>query len=87
MLLCIDYDITITDNRKLMYEWMSVATKLDYTIIICTLRCFEDENNEELKELSKKYKVYFTNREKKAVYLSRLSIYPDIWIDDTPQNI
>ena len=80
--ICMDYDDTYTKAPELMEMIISKSKALGYRIILCTMRC-EDEEDMYIASLRDKFDaVYFTSRMAKKPYLEMFNEYPDIWIDD-----
>ena len=84
MIICIDFDGTYTRMPELINSIIDKSKQLGYTVIVATMR-YETEVNPLLTELmSKVDKTYFTCREAKLMYLAKLGIEPDLWVDDNP---
>lgn len=82
---CFDYDGTITADRATMESIMSALAQAGWKVIVCTMRYDSpEERDSNLERLAITYPVYYSGREAKAIYLSKLGIHPTIWIDDTP---
>jgi len=85
-IIAIDYDQTYTDFKEICNYIIENSEKYSYKVIICTFR-YQEEINDELKNLEKEIEVYYTGRIAKQDFLSRKDIYPDLWIDDNPLYI
>jgi len=83
-IICIDYDKTYTVMPELINCIIDKSKELSYTVILATMR-YSEETCDELESLKNKLDgVYFTCREAKMLFLNKLDIYPDLWVDDNP---
>mgnify|MGYP001077490994 CR=1 FL=1 len=83
MLIALDYDETYTKDEELWNHFINTCIRRKHTVICVTMR-YESEGLPILNTIGKKCQVYFTGRNAKKIYLDKLGIYPDIWIDDNP---
>ena len=83
MLICIDYDETYTADVYMWNMIIGVMKRNGHEVICCTMR-FPEEGLEVTRSIGQHCKVYFSSREAKMEYLSKINICPDILIDDKP---
>lgn len=87
MLIVIDYDETFTRDPLGWQEVCEVLKAHGHSVIGATMR-----SESEGADLSPIYLeicnfVVFTDRKAKRHFLAEHDIYPDVWIDDTPEFI
>ena len=88
MLVALDYDDTFARDPIGWYHAMSrLRFGSNHTIIGATMR-YEREGtdfHDAYREICDT--IYFTNRNPKRAFLADLGVFPDVWIDDTPEFI
>lgn len=82
--VALDFDETISDNEIAWLRVMELLERNGYHCVICTWRK-PDEYPEDLKMfVDKGFKVYYTSRQAKQLYMAQQGIKVAIWIDDNP---
>lgn len=87
MLIALDYDDTFTRDPVAWKHAMTQLILAGHTVIGATMR-YEREGfdlNESYRNICKT--IYFTDRNPKRAFLADLGVFPDVWIDDTPEFI
>lgn len=85
MLIALDFDDTYTRDPQMWDMIIGVMQRHGHTVICATMR-FPQEGEELHNTIGKKCKIVFTSRKAKKIYLNEvIGIFPDIWIDDTPE--
>jgi len=87
MIIAVDYDDTYTRDPDLWAGFLRVARNLrGHTAICVTCRY---EHNERIAPSAEELfeRVIYTGRKAKKPYLEALGIFPDIWVDDSPNFI
>lgn len=83
-IVAFDFDETISDNEMAWLLVMRLLESKGYHCIVVTWRA-PTQYPEDLQFLvDKGYKVYYTSRQAKELYMQRLGIKVDIWVDDNP---
>jgi len=83
MLIALDYDGTYTADPELWLLFINQAQKHGHTIICATMRS-PQEGVDICMKLQSKVEIIYTARKAKRLALESRSIFPDIWIDDSP---
>lgn len=84
MLIALDYDGTYIEDPRLWDRFINTCIQRNHTVICVTMR-YESESLPLANTIGKKCQIYFTRREAKKIYMDKIGIYPDIWIDDNPK--
>ena len=87
MIIALDYDNTFTRDPEAWYSAAASLKTFGHTIIGVTMR-FEREST----DIDPYYfkvceKVYYTGRHSKRKWCADRNIFPDVWIDDSPEFI
>lgn len=77
MLIALDYDGTYSEDPVLWETFIRHAIQREHEVICVTMRFATEPINLPIP-------IYYSGRKAKKFFLSQLSIYPDIWIDDQP---
>lgn len=86
-IIAIDYDKTITLDPTLWRGFIKDAKGRGFKVLLVTMRAPEDNTNE-LRKMGKVVdKVIFTCKKAKKPFLEKMGIYPDVWVDDSPEYI
>lgn len=87
MLIALDYDGTFTQDPEGWYNSINLLRERGHSIIGVTMRYdFEsDDINQYYRSMCDT--IIYTGRKAKRKYLEEIDIYPDVWIDDTPEFI
>ncbi len=86
MLVALDYDGTYTLDPLLWDKVIGLFHTRGHEVICVTMR-YPSEGAEVESSIGMKCKIIFTERNAKKSHLRKLSIYPDVWIDDTVEWI
>ena len=80
----IDFDETISDKPSTWLNIMLLLERAGYHVVVVTWRA-PNEWPEDLQFLvDKGFKVHYTSRQAKEVYMASKGIKVSIWIDDNP---
>ncbi len=85
LLICLDYDDTYTRDPILWYDFIRSAKKRGHRIICATMRYEQEGEIVEHALAQHVEKIIYTDRKAKKPFLEKFKIYPDIWIDDSPE--
>ncbi len=83
MLICIDFDETYTADVDMWNKIICTMKDRGHEVICCTMR-YPQEGDDVEETIGKHCKIYYSSREAKMEYLSKMNICPHIWIDDKP---
>lgn len=88
MLIALDYDDTYTRDSKFWLFFIAAVEYAQHDIICVTMRTEAERAliDPEFLDLMGE-RIYCTSRQAKKDYMNGLGIFPDIWIDDTPEFI
>lgn len=87
MIISLDYDNTYTRDPEGWFKALSVLKQQGHTIIGVTMR-FDRETSDMLTSYGELCdKIYFTGRHQKRRWLNHRNVFPDVWIDDSPEFI
>ncbi len=88
MLIALDYDDTYTLDCEFWNKFILNAKEKDYKVICVTMR-YDNmiEGPDVINSIGKLCKVIFTGRHAKKEFVNYMKIFPDVWIDDSPQWI
>lgn len=79
-----DFDETISDNEIAWLGVMQLLERSGYHCIICTWRKSTEWPEDLQMFVDKGFKVYYTSRQAKQVFMAKQKIRVDIWVDDNP---
>ncbi len=83
MLIALDYDGTYTADPELWLMFVLNAQQRGHSVICATMRT-PQEGKDMCPILVNTIEIIYTSRQAKLIYLEKLGIFPDIWIDDSP---
>ena len=86
MLIALDYDDTYTRDPVLWMLFIGFAKGRGHTVICVTMRTPQEVALID-DDLLTVIEIIPTSRQAKKDYLNQRSVFPDIWIDDTPEFI
>lgn len=87
MLIALDYDETFTRDPDGWSDAMSVMRSYGHTVIGCTMRTPQERHGMHERYFDVCHEVYFSSRQGKREYLASNNLFPNVWIDDTPDFI
>ncbi len=83
MLIALDYDGTYTADPVLWLDFVKRAQSRGHTVICVTMR-YEHETLDMCMKLQGLVEVLCSSRQAKLPFLNGRGVFPDIWIDDSP---
>ncbi len=94
--IAVDYDDTITVDKEMWIEIISIMKKRNFTVVVVTFRIHENDpylgllkvDNSDMNWLYPHVdQIIFTGGNKKKKFCEDIGIKPIIWIDDKPEWI
>jgi hypothetical protein len=82
-IISVDYDDTYTADPSLFSEFIEMAKRNGHYVIMVTSR---NENTSPITDVSG-IEIFYTNGRLKEDYMNEIGLTPNIWVDDSPQNI
>ena len=83
MLIALDYDGTYTADPVLWLDFVKRAQSRGHAVICVTMR-YDHETLDMCLKLQSLVDVIFSSRQAKLPFLNARGVFPDIWIDDSP---
>lgn len=84
-LIAIDYDHTITTDVVLWLMIIRMLTRRGHSVVIATMRFEHEKKSMDARVIHAVPQIICTGRKAKKYVLAAMGIFPDIWVDDTPE--
>lgn len=86
MKICLDFDGTYTADPIFWDRVIELAKQHGHDVICATMRYDQSEGDAVRDALAHQVSaIHFTERRAKQPALADRGVYPDVWIDDSPQ--